>query len=359
MGGTPRLAMERIGHAFGAFAAVQDLSLTVAAGELVCLLGPSGCGKTTTLRIAAGVERQRTGRVTIEGSVVSDDALHTPPEGRSIGLMFQDFALFPHLSVADNVGFGLKRNAPERGRVVADHLALVGLSEYGDKFPHMLSGGEQQRVALARALAPKPGVMLMDEPFSGLDNRLRDTVRDETLGILDGQDAGVLMITHDPGEAMRMADRIALMRAGRIVQAGTPHELYHAPVDRQAAAFFSDINVFAGIVAGGSVSTVLGTFPASGLADGSGAEVVIRPHHIAIADADPGTNPDGACAVPATVVRSRFIGAEATIQARIGDQGSSVNATLRNDGEPPERGARVWLTVPRARSFVFAAPDPA
>ncbi|MEM9138534.1 MAG: ABC transporter ATP-binding protein [Pseudomonadota bacterium] len=352
MNDLPRLSLDRIGCVFGTVTAVDEVSLSVASGEMVCLLGPSGCGKTTTLRIAAGVEHQTTGSVTIDGRVVSNGASHIPPEQRSIGLMFQDFALFPHLTVADNIGFGLTRGTPNRAGVVADYLTRVGLDHYGPKYPHMLSGGEQQRVALARALAPKPRVMLMDEPFSGLDNRLRDAVRDETLAILDGEETGVLLVTHDPGEAMRMADRIALMRDGRIVQTGTPHDLFHAPIDREAAAFFSDVNVLAGQVQDGAVDTPFGRIPAQGFADGATAEVVIRPQHVMVSTSDPGPGGDALARAEATLERARFIGAGSLIEARLGPDGPIISALVPN-AFVPAKGADLWLSVPRARCFVF------
>ncbi|MEO0359777.1 MAG: ABC transporter ATP-binding protein, partial [Pseudomonadota bacterium] len=244
----PRLALEGISRVYDGRPVVDDVRLEVAAGEILCLLGPSGCGKSTTLRIAAGVERQSAGTVRLDGEVVSDEARHAPPEARSVGLMFQDFALFPHLDLVGNVAFGLKGSREEKRRIALEYLAKVELGDFADKFPHMLSGGEQQRVALARALAPAPRVMLMDEPFSGLDNRLRDQVRDQALGVLRAERAAVLLVTHDPEEAMKMADRIALMRAGRIVQIGAPYNVYNRPTDRDAAAFFSDVNVIHGMV---------------------------------------------------------------------------------------------------------------
>ena len=188
----PLLSLQGLVCRFGDVTAVDDVSIDVHPGEIVCLLGPSGCGKSTTLRTAAGVERQQAGRVLVGGAVMSDGKVHLPPERRSIGLMFQDFALFPHLTVAENVAFGLSRSNMRRAdhrALASDYLQRVGLAGYEDKYPHMLSGGEQQRVALARALAPRPRVMLMDEPFSGLDNRLRDDVRDETLAILKEEGA--------------------------------------------------------------------------------------------------------------------------------------------------------------------------
>ena len=196
---------------------VNDVSLDVARGQVMCLLGPSGCGKSTTLRIIAGVDRQSAGSVQVGDKVISDSNVHLPAENRHIGLMFQDFALFPHLSVFDNVAFGLRADKRDKMLRVGELLERVHLEGFETAFPHELSGGEQQRVALARALAPRPRVMLMDEPFSGLDNRLRDGIRDQTLDILKDEGTAVLLVTHEPEEAMRMADEIALMRAGEIV----------------------------------------------------------------------------------------------------------------------------------------------
>ena len=229
---------------------VKDVSLSVEPGRVTCLLGPSGCGKSTTLRLIAGVDCQDKGTVSLGGRVVSDGVIHEPPEARHVGLMFQDFALFPHLSVAENVAFGLTGSKREKESRVKSLLERVHLEDFIGAHPHELSGGEQQRVALARAIAPKPAIMLMDEPFSGLDNRLRDDIRDETLDILKEDGTAVLLVTHEPDEAMRMADEIALMRRGEIVQRGAPYNIYNAPVDKEAAAFFSDINVIPGVVKG-------------------------------------------------------------------------------------------------------------
>jgi len=246
----PRLEVHGLTRTFGGVAVVCDVSLAVAAGQVMCLLGPSGCGKSTTLRMIAGVDQPDAGRIVIDGVQVFGPRLNQPPEARGVGLMFQDFALFPHLNVAANVGFGLTGARLLRIRRVDALLERVNLTGFGAKHPHQLSGGEQQRVALARALAPRPRVMLMDEPFSGLDNRLRDGIRDATLAVLKDEGAAVLLVTHEPDEAMRMADQIALMRGGHIVQRGAPYNIYNSPTDREAAAFFSDINVIRGISRG-------------------------------------------------------------------------------------------------------------
>ncbi|MFT4795156.1 MAG: iron(III) transport system ATP-binding protein [Paracoccaceae bacterium] len=353
----PRLSLNGISRIYDGKAVVEDLTLDVAEGEIVCLLGPSGCGKSTTLRIAAGVERQSAGSVALDGAVVSDDRRHAPPEARSIGLMFQDFALFPHLNVADNVAFGLKRGG--RRAAAADQLRRVGLAGYETKYPHQLSGGEQQRVALARALAPKPRVMLMDEPFSGLDKRLRDEVRDEALSVLKEEGAGVLLVTHEPDEAMRMADRVALMRDGRIVQIGAPYHVYNYPVDRRAAAFFSDINVIKGVARSRQIDTPFGLFLSPpGLVEGAEVEIVIRPQHLKI---DPdlgngGPRPSSAHGAPARCVveRARFMGSESLIELRMDHDGTVLRATVPG-AYMPEKGAGLWLSMRRDRCFLFAA----
>ncbi len=349
----PKLELRNLKKRFDAVEAVKDLSFALHPGEFLSLLGPSGCGKSTTLRIAAGVERQDSGEVALDGAVVSDARRHAPPERRSIGLMFQDFALFPHLTVAENVTFGLKRAGAAQA---ADLLARVGLSGYERKFPHMLSGGEQQRVALARALAPKPRVMLMDEPFSGLDQRLRDGIRDDTLAVLKEEGTGVLLVTHEPDEAMRMADRIALMRDGRIVQVGAPYHIYNHPADRKAAAFFSDLNVIHSVVRSRQADTPFGLFLTPGLADGADVEIIIRPQHLKI-DLDRGgpTPRDSAeNGVPAHghVERARFMGSESLIETRMDHDGSVLRATVPG-AFLPERGQGLWLSLRRDRCFVF------
>ncbi|MEO0762198.1 MAG: ABC transporter ATP-binding protein, partial [Pseudomonadota bacterium] len=336
----PRLALEGIGLSFEGTPAVDDVSIDVGPGEIVCLLGPSGCGKSTTLRIAAGVERQDTGRVLIDGRVVSDATRHLPPEARAVGLMFQDFALFPHLSVAENVAFGLRRKLRprDRGPAVRRQLERVGLAHKGERYPHQLSGGEQQRVALARALAPEPQAMLMDEPFSGLDTRLRDEVREETLGVLSEAGTAVMLVTHEPDEAMRMAHRIALMREGRIVQIGAPYNVYNYPVDRAAAAFFSDVNVVHGVVRARQTDTPFGLFLCPGLVDGADVEIIFRPQHLTIrpdSGRAPEANPEEGAPARGHVRRARFVGAQSLIEVTMeGGQCLTLFTMLQDLAQP-------------------------
>ncbi|WP_108447462.1 ABC transporter ATP-binding protein [Halomonas denitrificans] len=282
-GTAPVLAMHQIRHAYQQHLAVEDVSLDVKPGEIVCLLGPSGCGKSTLLRIAAGLERVQQGRVALGGESMGEGRSHVPPEKRNVGLAFQDSALFPHLSVLDNVAFGLESlPAQQRRRRAYELLELLGMERYARVFPHMLSGGQQQRIALARALAPSPQLMLLDEPFSSLDARLRDRIRDDTLHVLKKVGTGVLLVTHDPEEAMFMADRIVLMREGRVVQAGTPLELYCTPADPFVVTFFGEVNELEGRVQDGQVATPVGDVSAGGLPDGSLVRVMIRPEALRV-----------------------------------------------------------------------------
>ena len=227
-----RLTLEGVTRRFGRVTALEAIDLDIAPGEIVSLLGHSGCGKTTLLRIAAGVEVPSAGRVLVDGREVASPTVFVPPEKRSIGLMFQDYALFPHLTILQNVMFGLTAlDRREREQEARAALARVGLEHLAESYPHEASGGEQQRVALARAIVPRPGILLMDEPFSGLDSRLRDSVRADTLSVLRETGATALVVTHDPEEAMRISDRIVLMRRGRIVQQGSAQDLYDRPAE--------------------------------------------------------------------------------------------------------------------------------
>lgn len=351
-----RLEVRHLVRAFGGRRVVDDVSLAIAAGQVTCLLGPSGCGKSTTLRMIAGVERADSGQVLLDGQVVAGPGVHVPPEVRSVGLMFQDFALFPHLTVAENVGFGLRIDRAEKARRVGELLERVDLSGFGPKHPHELSGGEQQRVALARALAPKPRVMLMDEPFSGLDNRLRDGIRDRTLELLKEEGAAVLLVTHEPDEAMRMADEIALMRAGRVVQKGAPYNVYNAPVDKAAAAFFSDVNVIRGISKGALTQTPFGAFLTPGHADGAEVEIVIRPQHLRIdfdrAGRGPNPTPQDGTAARGTVLRSRYLGRESLVDFAMDFEGAKLTASVPGVFLP-KPGTVLWLMIRRDRCFVF------
>lgn len=352
----PRLEVQNLVRQFGGQAVVDDVSFAIPAGQVTCLLGPSGCGKSTTLRIIAGVDMQDSGRIYVDGALVCDTVFRVPPERRAIGLMFQDFALFPHLSVSDNVAFGLRGTKAEKRARVAELLDRVHLGRHIDSYPHALSGGEQQRVALARALAPQPRILLMDEPFSGLDERLRDGIRDETLALLKEEGTAVLLVTHEPHEAMRMADQILLMRGGRIVQRGAPYNLYNAPVDRAAAAFFSDVNILRGRVQGALTNTPFGQFLTPGQPDGTAVEIVIRPQHLKIdfdrAGRGPLPTPQDGTPARGVVERARFMGRESLVEFRMDFDGSVLRVTVPNVFLP-KPGTPMWLMIRRDRCFVF------
>jgi iron(III) transport system ATP-binding protein len=344
------VAFDGVAHAYGDVPSLNGITLSVGAGEIVALLGPSGCGKTTLLRIAAGVEQQTAGTVSLDGRVVAGPDVFLPAERRGVGLMFQDYALFPHMTNLANVMFGLRRlDGAEAARAARSALERVGLGRYADQHPDALSGGEQQRVALARAIAPRPRVLLMDEPFSGLDRRLRDSVREETLAILRETHATSLLVTHDSEEAMRMADRIALMRRGELVQVGTAEELYARPADLSAARFFSELNEIDVTIAGGVADTPLGRFPAVGLPDGPGV-LAIRPQGVRAL-------PREWAGIDGKVIGRRFLGEVALLDIALAGLDNPIRARVRTS-EGPSPGEQVRVIIDPGEALVFEAPRP-
>lgn len=338
------LSLSGITKRFADRIAVNDFSFDINPGEIISLLGPSGCGKSTLLRMIAGIERPDAGRITIGDIEVISPERFLPPEQRGVGLMFQDFALFPHLSIIDNVAFGLQR----LGRSVARReatavLTRMGLADYASAYPHMLSGGQQQRVALARAIAPRPGVLLMDEPFSGLDSRLRNEIRNETLAIINEVGATAIFVTHDPEEAMRLSDRITVMSQGRLVQAGTVDELYHNPQNIFVAETFSELNIIPCRVISGWAVGPLGRFRAP---EGLEGEVMLglRPHHIRIEN-----NTGG---IAAHVLQSFSIGRETLMEA--GVSGLEKPLIIRTESALTKpRGSEVALGIDTENALFF------
>jgi len=320
---------------FGRTAAVDGADLRVQPGELVALLGPSGSGKTTLLRLVAGFEVPDAGRVAIGGRAVAGKGVWTEPDRRRIGMVFQDGALFPHLTVADNLAFG----RPRPGRV-GECLSLVGLAARGSAYPHELSGGERQRVALARALAADPDVVLLDEPFTALDESLRVELREEVAQILRAAGASALLVTHSQQEALSLADVVAVMRDGRVVQVGPPEEVYGSPADRWVAEFLGDADVVTGHAADGTADTELGRFPAPGLR--GAVEIVLRPERVTLIR-DTGVAVNG---VPARVLRRSFFGHDQLVQVELAG-GTRLRA--RTEGSLPWRpgdAVRVQVTGP-------------
>jgi iron(III) transport system ATP-binding protein len=306
----PLLELRNISHAYADDAVVDDLSLTLTEGKIGCLLGPSGCGKTTVLRCIAGFERIESGEIFLNGKLVSSRDTHLPAERRRIGTVFQDYALFPHLSVTDNIAFGLHEvSAHERRLRLAELLVTVGLEGQGNKFPHELSGGQQQRVALARALAPQPQLLLLDEPFSNLDVDLRERLSLEVRDILKARGTTAILVTHDQHEAFAMADDIGVMYEGRIQQWNTPYNLYHQPINRFVADFVGQGVFLPGTVLSErqikiELGTVNGILPAEFVGDGKRGHtvnVLLRPDDIVH---------DDASKLQAEVVAKAFRGAE-------------------------------------------------
>lgn len=350
------LGFEAVSHDYDGLLALDRVDLALRPNEMLCLVGPSGCGKSTLLRLAAGLERLQRGRITIADRLVADPGLDEPPERRGVGLVFQDYALFPHLTVQANVAFGLSRLAvgARRARVAAI-LAQVGMNDYAAAYPHMLSGGQQQRVALARALAPAPQLMLLDEPFSGLDARLREQIRDDTLRVVKASGAATILVTHEPEEAMFMADRIAVMRAGRIEQIGSPTALYDQPTNGFVAAFFSQVNRLSGRVAKGRVATPFGDLPAApGQGDGLAVEVVIRPEALKFDAAE------GATGAGVRIELARLLGRSSLVEFRLeeGPLGERLFAARAPGRFLPPAGARLRVRLDPAQAFVFPAEHP-
>ena len=345
-----RVSLEGITHDYDGVPSIRGVDLVVEPGEIVCLLGQSGCGKTTLLRITAGLERPASGRVLLNDREVAGPNVFRAPEKRGIGLMFQDYALFPQMTILANVMFGLRALSRADGEREARRvLERVGLDRYAAEYPHVLSGGEQQRAALARAIAPRPSVLLMDEPFSGLDRRLRESVREETLAILRETRVTAILVTHDAEEAMQLSDRIALMRAGRIVQAGPAEVLYQHPIDLAAARFFCNINEVEGWVDQGYLVTPLGRFQSDGIQSGTPAVAAIRPQGVSLVD--PSAGPSGRVTArhflgEVDLLEIAMEGLETPLMARIRGQTSAVV------------GAEVGVKVDPRDVLVFAKiPD--
>jgi len=340
-----RLAFEDIRHSFGnGSETLREVSLAAEPGEVLCLLGPSGSGKTTLLRIAAGIEAQSSGRVLLNGKEIAGPQVFLPPEQRSIGLVFQDFALFPHLTILDNVRFGLTALSREEARKEAlIALARVRLEHYADNYPHALSGGEQQRVALARALAPRPAVLLMDEPFSGLDSRLKDSVRAETLAILRESRATAIVVTHDAEEAMRMGDRIALLKDGKLVQTGRAEDLYLKPANLFVAGFFSELNVFPAKVVDGYAATPVGEVETA-ISDGADVLVAVRLTGIDVSE-DTGET-------QARIISRRYLGVVELLELAVPGAETPVRARIRC-GALSAKARDIWLSLRKADVLVF------
>ncbi|MCL4290496.1 MAG: ABC transporter ATP-binding protein [Thermoleophilia bacterium] len=337
----PIISLRSLSKRFDAIDAVDRVDLAVERGEFLALLGPSGCGKTTLLRLVAGFEEPDAGTVEIDGEPVAGGGVWVRPDRRSVGMVFQDYALFPHLSVEANVGFGLPRR--ERAARVAETLDLVGLAGHGPRFPHELSGGQQQRVALARAIAPQPAIVLLDEPWSNIDPLLRTSMREELASILRAVGVTVVLVTHEREEAFSIADRIALMHDGRVVQAGIPEDVYYKPATRWAATFVGAANFLPAHVVAGRAETELGTFAVLAANGHHAVDVLVRPERLELRPDTTG---------PGTVVAREFRGHDVFYRVRLADGSELVSQ--RPSTEAVSLGARVAI---RAHAGTVTAFD--
>ncbi len=346
------LHLHGVHHAFDGTRVLDNVSLTVPAGELVCLLGPSGSGKTTLLRLAAGLEMLQEGQITIADEVVAEPGRQSAPEHRRVGYMFQDYALFPHLTILENVAFGLfRRPRPEARERALEMLGQVGMRDQADKHPHMLSGGQQQRVALARVLAPQPRLVLLDEPFSGLDINMRARIREETLNVLRQSGVATLMVTHDPEEAMFMADRIKVMGSqGRVLQAGRPADIYYKPVDEYVARLFGHMNKFEGVVENGGIASSFGQIASDGFEEGTAVRVLIRPEGLMLSNAEGGTE-----GTPVEIVSSHLLGNSSLVHCRFSageNRGSDFQVRVAGTFDAAEMG-QIRAHVDQRHVFLY------
>lgn len=283
------LEFNQVGHRYGEDPVLHDVTLSARAGEITCLLGPSGSGKSTLLRLAAGLERLQSGSILLDGETLAEPGHEPPPERRPIGLVFQDHVLFPHMTVRANISFGLRpMGSSERRRIAEACMASVGLTALAERYPDTLSGGQQQRVALARALAPRPRAILLDEPFANVDATLRRTLREDARRALRSTGGITLLVTHDPEEALELADHIAILEHGHVVQAGPPDEIWHRPAHKTVAALFGQAQHIRGTLHDGVIATAFGDLPwRANHVDGP-VDVVVRPNDVALRAASEG-----------------------------------------------------------------------
>ncbi|MFC7547983.1 ABC transporter ATP-binding protein [Plantactinospora sp. GCM10030261] len=350
------LTLSNVRKSYGVVTALDGVDLDVPDGTLVAVLGPSGCGKTTLLRCVAGFEAVHGGTISLAGRPVAGDGAHVPPHRRRVAVVPQEGALFPHLSVARNVGYGLDRAARRSGRV-EEVLALVGLPGHGDRMPHQLSGGQQQRVAVARALAPRPPLVLLDEPFSALDAGLRADLRRDVREALRADGATAVLVTHDQGEALSMADRVAVMNAGRIVQYGPPTAIYREPADPWVARFVGDAVLLPADVRDGVAVTPLGRLPLHGATPAGTVSVLLRPEQVRLTTVVGAAGIGGGAAggPTAVVVRHDFHGHDALVALRLVD-GTEVTARVLDSTPPLSVGDRVTVSVSgAARAYPTAS----
>ena len=340
------ISFEHISHRYETAQTISDISFNIHSNEVVSLLGPSGCGKTTLLRLAAGLEKPDAGKIKLDGQIISSPDFVLSPEERGVGLVFQSYALFPHLTVTQNILFGLPRKSTKDVSNVIDLMRELDIEGLGDKYPHELSGGQQQRVALARALAPNPPIILLDEPFSGLDSRLRERVRDQMLHILRDTSTAALMVTHDAEEAMFMSDRILVLNKGKEIQQGRPIDLYCRPKNRFVAEFFGEVNHIPATVRDRKIETVFGVYDAGEFVDGTKVQIVVRHEALHLSPKSKGA--------VALVVETHLLGKNSLVHLSVPTGSSELHLHARIPGLSWfETGKKVFVEIDPEQVFIF------
>lgn len=346
------LTIQKLSKKFGERFAVNQASWSAQSGQIICLLGHSGCGKTTMLRLIAGLETPTEGSIQLERKVLWDPYQQVQAEERNIGFVFQDYALFPHLSVLENVMFGLKKIPKhERQSIAENALKHVSMSHHIHSYPHTLSGGEQQRVALARALAPKPHVLLMDEPFSNLDHRLRDQIRQSTIEILKQTSTTTIIVTHDPEEALQIADQIILMHQGKIIQSGTPKQLYFQPKTLFAARYFSDLNEIKTQIQDQQLHTIFGNIAIpKHLTSNNEIRCYFRPHQLRVNRIKTENS------LAAKIISSNFLGYSQLLKLKIEAEDKVLSAYVEYS-QHYDQADTVYLSLDLSQCFFYEAND--
>jgi len=344
------LDVKQLSHFFGEKEALTNLNFSIDHNSIVSVLGPSGCGKTTLIRLIAGLEQIQNGEIFLEKSLVANKNLNVPPEKRSISYVFQDFALFPHMTVLENISFaaGSKSN---KKQLIDQVINLSKVENFLDKYPHSLSGGEQQRVALARSIAVQPKLLLLDEPFSDLDINLKREIIDDTLHLINSLESSAIVVTHNAEEAMFLSDTILVMEKGKLLQIGTPHEIYFKPSNLYVASLFGETNIFQSKVIDNACLTPLGRIKVSNLSNNQDVDVVVRPEAIKLnLEKSPLLNPNSG-----VVVDSKFLGNSAIIHMTVNDERNNkhhIHSKVMGNFLPPPASS-VSVTLDEDHVFIF------
>ena len=341
----PLLNLQSLYHSYGNIECLKDINFEVSKGEVIALLGPSGSGKTTILRAIAGLEKLNSGSISINNYIISSKKIFQPPEKRNIGFVFQDYALFPHLSVLNNILFGLSRAEKYKAYEV---MKLLDIERLKHSYPHEISGGQQQRVALARALAPSPKVILLDEPFVRLDIRLREKVRDEVLHLLKKSETTAIIVTHEAEEAMFMSDRIVVINEGRLMQVGRPSDLYNRPKSKFVAEFFGEVNLIPGIIKNGKIRTVLGDFHSKNFDNETPVNLIIRHEGIKLVEIKDDQIPQ------AKVLETRLLGRYSLIHLQMEKNNTKIHLHARIPGlSYLKPHSKIGIEIDTVQSYIF------